>query len=185
MKRILVLLAIVGAAACAHKKAAQEPVVPPPPPAAEAPASEEAAPVEVEPQVVTPVTDTPAQEALTYSLEELNAKGYLKPVFFDYDQSDIKSEFRDALEQNARFLARNPSVRVMMEGHCDERGTREYNIALGTRRAEAAKSYLVALGVDAGRLQTISYGKEKPFADCHDESCWSQNRRAHFVIIAK
>ena len=76
-------------------------------------------------------------------------------------------------------------MNVMLEGHCDERGTREYNIALGNRRAEAARQYLAALGIDPARIQTISYGREKPFADCHDESCWSQNRRAHFVITAK
>ena len=185
MKKFVLLLAIGGLAACAHKRPVPEAAPVPAPPPVEAPVPVEPAPTPVEPQVVTPVTDTPAQETLSYSLEELNRKGYLKDVYFDYDQSDIKGEFRDGLEQNAQFLARNPSVRVMVEGHCDERGTREYNIALGTRRAEAVKTYLAALGVDADRLQTISYGREKPFADCHDDSCWSQNRRAHFVIVSK
>jgi peptidoglycan-associated lipoprotein len=185
MKKLVLLLVLCGLVACAHKRPVPEAAPPTPPPAPAAPAPAEPAPTPVEPQVVTPVTDTAAQEALSYTLEELNRKGYLKDVYFDYDQSDIKSEFRDGLEQNAQFLSRNSSVRIMVEGHCDERGTREYNIALGTRRAEAVKSYLGALGIDAGRLQTISYGREKPFADCHDDSCWSQNRRAHFVIIAK
>ena len=185
MKKLVFLLALCSLMACAHKRPvpAAAPATPAPAPAAPAPA--EPAPTPVVPQVATPATDTPAQEALSYSLEELNRKGYLKDVFFDYDQSDIKSEFRDGLEENAKFLNRNASVRIMIEGHCDERGTREYNIALGNRRAEAVKSYLGALGVEAGRLQTISYGREKPFADCHDETCWSQNRRTHFVIIAK
>lgn len=185
MKKLMILLVLCGLVACAHKRPAPEPAPPTPPPAPADPTPSEPAPTPVEPQVATPVTDTPAQEALSYTLEELNRKGYLKDVFFDYDQSDIKGEFRDGLEQNAQFLSRNPSVRIIVEGHCDERGTREYNIALGTRRAEAVKSYLGALGIEAGRLQTISYGREKPFADCHDESCWSQNRRAHFVIVSK
>jgi len=183
MKKFALLLVFLTLVACATKRPA-----PPAPAPAPAPQPSSPAPVEptpVEPKVVQPVTETPAQEVLTYSLDELNKKGYLKDVFFDYDKSDIKTEFRDSLELNAQFLSKNPSVKVMIEGHCDERGTREYNIALGNKRAEAAKQYLSALGADASRIGTISYGKEKPFAACHDESCWSQNRRAHFVITAK
>ncbi len=185
MKKLVWLVLLIVLAACAHKRPAPAAAPPTPPPPTPAPAPAESGPTPVQPQVAVPATDTPAAEALTYSLEELNRKGYLQDVFFDYNRSDIKGEFRDALQQNALFLSRNPSVRVVIEGHCDERGTREYNIALGTRRAEAVKAYLAALGADPDRMQTISYGREKPFADCHDESCWSQNRRAHFVITAK
>lgn len=108
---------------------------------------------------------------------------YLAPnvsdrVFFDYDSSVINSEGQDTLQKQADYLKKNPSVNVTVEGHCDERGTREYNLALGERRANAAKNYLVSLGVDAGRIQTISYGKERPAVVGDDESAWSQNRRA-------
>ena len=185
MRRIAWLMLVIGLTACAHKKAAPETPAPLPAPAPAPVAPAEPEPTPVEPQAVTPVTQTPAEEMLSYSLDEINRKGYLKDVFFDYDKSDIKTEYRDTLEQDAAFLSGNPSVKIMLEGHCDERGTREYNIALGNRRAEAAKQYLAALGIDPVRIQTISYGREKPFADCHEESCWSQNRRAHFVITAK
>ena len=186
MKKGFILLMCIIAMACAHKKAASPASAPASAPAAAPPAPVRAPePTPVEPNVVTPVTETPSAEILSYSLEDLNKKGLLKDTFFDYDKSDIKTEFRDSLEQNAQFLSRNRSVKIMIEGHCDERGTREYNIALGNRRAEAVRQFLTALGVDGARMQTISYGREKPFTDCHDESCWSQNRRAHFVILSK
>lgn len=98
-------------------------------------------------------------------------------IFFDYDSSAITAEGQDTLQKQADYLKKN-SVSVTVEGHCDERGTREYNLALGERRANAAKNYLVSLGVEASRIQTISYGKERPAVVGDDESAWSQNRRA-------
>lgn len=103
-------------------------------------------------------------------------------VFFDTDRSDLNSSARATLDRQAAWLKLHPSNTVTLEGHADERGTREYNLALGARRANAAKSYLVSLGVDASRIATISYGKERPVALCSDESCWSQNRRAVTVV---
>ena len=106
-------------------------------------------------------------------------------VFFAYDQSDISSEGQQILQRQAEWLKRYPRVSVTIEGHCDERGTAEYNLALGERRAVAARTYLVSLGIPADRLRTVSYGKEFPFDAGHDESAFTKNRRAHFVITAK
>lgn len=122
---------------------------------------------------------------LPQDLAELNRAGYLRDVFFDTDKSDLTPETRDLLAANAEWLRQHPTVRILVEGHCDERNTAEYNLALGWRRANAVKSYLVSLGVAGTRIDTISYGEERPFALGHDESAWRLNRRAHFVIIAR
>ena len=106
----------------------------------------------------------------------------VKDIFFDLDKSEISSESRDILTKNAEFLRSYPQVRISLEGHCDERGSTEYNLGLGQRRAEAAKNYMVSLGIAADRIETVSWGKERPFCTQHDESCWHQNRRAHFVM---
>ncbi len=103
-------------------------------------------------------------------------------VFFDLNNSELSQEARGTLDRQAAWLKRYPSVRVTLEGHCDERGTREYNMALGARRANAARAYLVALGVDAGRIQTVSYGAERPAVMGTGEAVWSQNRRAVTVV---
>lgn len=108
------------------------------------------------------------------------AKG-LNRIHFDFDKSDIKSEYKKTLEDNAAWLKKNKDTKVSVEGHCDERGTEEYNIALGHRRANSAKGYLVTLGVDSKRMTTKSYGEEKSLETCHNESCWWKNRRAEFV----
>ena len=119
------------------------------------------------------------------SLDDLNRNSPLKPVFFEYDSSDITSEGKAILDANAAALKKYSSWTITIEGHCDERGTAEYNLALGERRAVAARAYLVSLGIPADRLRTVSYGKEFPFDPGHDEAAWSKNRRAHFVITAK
>ncbi|MDB5393244.1 MAG: Peptidoglycan-associated lipoprotein [Rhodospirillales bacterium] len=103
-------------------------------------------------------------------------------VFFDLNNSELSQEARQTLDRQAAWLKRYPSVRVTLEGHCDERGTREYNMALGARRANAARAYLVALGVESGRIQTVSYGAERPAVLGTGESVWSQNRRAVTVV---
>ena len=105
----------------------------------------------------------------------------VEDIFFDYDRAYIRDDAKSVLEANASYLKANKNGRILIEGHCDERGTSEYNIALGERRAQAAQKYLVALGVDQSRISTISYGKEKPFCEEHNEQCWQENRRAHFV----
>ena len=108
-------------------------------------------------------------------------KQSVRDAFFDYDKYDIRADARDALARTAEFLRRYPEAKVAVEGHCDERGSLEYNLALGAERAESAKKFLVSLGIDASRMNTVSYGKERPFCTQSDESCWQQNRRAHFV----
>jgi len=119
------------------------------------------------------------------SLEELNTEGHLKDVQFDYDSADLSPPMRATLEENAAWLSRYPSVRILVEGHCDERGTVEYNLALGEERARAVRDYLRDLGVDSGRMRIISYGKEFPLDPGHNEAAWRRNRRAHLEIVAK
>jgi len=104
-------------------------------------------------------------------------------VHFDTDKSDIRPEDQAILQSQAAWLKKYPQVKVTIEGHCDERGTREYNLALGDRRANAAKNYLASLGIDPGRMTTISYGKERPIALGSDEAAWAQNRRAVSVVV--
>jgi peptidoglycan-associated lipoprotein len=105
----------------------------------------------------------------------------VRDAYFDYDKADIRPDARASLSQTADFLKGHPSIKATIEGHCDERGSTEYNLALGDRRATAVKQYLVSLGVSADRLSTVSFGKEKPFCNESNESCWQQNRRGHFV----
>jgi peptidoglycan-associated lipoprotein len=135
-------------------------------------------PVEPVAPPTAPAPDAPTAPALAEPAKE----SPLKDVFFDFDKSLIRADARTALDENVRWLKANLSATIVIEGHCDERGTREYNLALGHRRARAARDYLVAAGIDATRVKTISYGKERPFVLGHDESAWKWNRRAHFVL---
>lgn len=110
------------------------------------------------------------------------SQGPLSDIHFGYNESNIQEQDGPVLRTNASWLQAHADTRVQVEGHCDERGSEEYNIALGAKRAQAAKDYLVTLGISGGRISTISYGKELPACTEHDESCWSQNRRDHFVV---
>jgi peptidoglycan-associated lipoprotein len=107
----------------------------------------------------------------------------VKDAFFDFNKSDIRGDARDALLKTAEFLRSYPQIRVSIEGHCDDRGSTEYNLGLGQRRAQSARDYLVSLGIPAERMETVSWGKERPFCQQSNEECWQQNRRAHFVMI--
>ncbi len=122
---------------------------------------------------------------MSEDISTLNAKGYLKDAFFDFDKADLREDARTALSADADWLKQYSSIQVLVEGHCDERGTEEYNLSLGEKRASAVKGYLASLGVDASRIRTVSYGKDRPFCTDHNESCWQENRRGHFVITAK
>ncbi|PYU24945.1 MAG: peptidoglycan-associated lipoprotein Pal [Acidobacteria bacterium] len=130
---------------------------------------------------VTVPPPPPVAVAPAPSLEELFAKE-VKDAYFDFDKADIRPDARSALAETAGFLKSYPQVKVMIEGHCDERGSTEYNLALGDRRAQATKDFLVSLGVASDRMQTVSYGKERPFCNEHVEDCWQQNRRGHFLM---
>jgi len=109
----------------------------------------------------------------------------LKDVHFDFDKYDIRPGDADILKENAALLMKYPKVKIQVEGHCDERGTSEYNLALGERRANAAKNYLLSLGISTDRISSISYGEEKPLDAGHNEEAWTKNRRGHFVILSK
>jgi peptidoglycan-associated lipoprotein len=117
--------------------------------------------------------------------EELRRRGFSADVYFAFDESALSDESRGKLSRNADLLKAQPRLDMTIEGHCDERGTNEYNLALGERRASAVKSYLSSLGVGADRMRTLSYGSERPVCTEHEESCWSQNRRAHMIITGR
>lgn len=123
-------------------------------------------------------------DVLSKDLKEISEK-YLHDIHFDFDKSDIREGDRQILTKNADVLKKYDFLKVRVEGHCDERGSVEYNLALGERRAKAAYDYLVTLGVPAGRLKTVSYGKEVPLCQEHGEECWARNRRAHFTVEGK
>jgi peptidoglycan-associated lipoprotein len=109
----------------------------------------------------------------------------LRDIHFDFDKYDIRREDEVILKENAAFLKKNPKMNIQIEGHCDERGTVEYNLALGERRANNTKRYLVSLGINSSRISTISYGKERPLDPGHNEGAWAKNRRAHIVVLSK
>jgi peptidoglycan-associated lipoprotein len=122
----------------------------------------------------------PSPTSNNQSMSELFEQN-VKDAYFDFNKSDIRTDAREALTRTAEFLRSYPQVRVTIEGHCDDRGSTEYNIGLGERRAQAAKNYLISLGITADRMDTVSWGKERPFCTEQTEQCWQQNRRAHFV----
>lgn len=185
---MLVLLVVVPA--CKRKKpvdpvvtpptTATVPDIPPPPPMDN---SNPVTPPDDFVREQTPVEVTPSD------IEELNRwvqnKGYVRDAFYNYDEGTLDDAAQAALSASATWL-KSPtgsSYNLLIEGHCDERGTEQYNLALGDRRANSAKDYLVTLGVDAGRIRTVSYGEERPFEEGHDDNSWAQNRRAHLVLV--
>ena len=181
---IAVLAATAGTAACAKKKPAAPPqpapteqpnaVIPPPPPPQRV---EDTAPV-TQPRL--------AEDAIVNrSLDDLNRDSPLKPVFFPLDSAELDDAGRAIVNANAGVLKKYTTWGITIEGHCDERGTAEYNLALGERRALAVKTYLSSLGVSPERVRTVSYGKEFPFDMGHTEDAWAKNRRGHFVITSK
>jgi len=159
------LMTTTGLLGCAKK--APLPATPPPAPAPVESPAPTPAPAPTPPE-------TPPAPAVTSS--------DFQPVYFDLDSYTLREDGRAALDRNAKLLRDNAALRITIEGHCDERGTVEYNQALGERRAQAARDYLVAAGIAVSRIEIVSYGKERPFDPGHDESAWQQNRRAHFGI---
>jgi peptidoglycan-associated lipoprotein len=186
---IVAVVSLVAAAACGGKKPpVARPTPPPPAPAATSTATAPRPPAPPEPvaePTIVPPEPVRDEAIASASLDDINRNSPLKPLFFELDSSDINAEGRAVLEANAATLKQYPTWTITIEGHCDERGTAEYNLALGERRAVAARTHLVSLGVSADRLRTVSYGKEFPFDAGHDEASFAKNRRAHFVITAK
>ena len=186
---VLTTAICVAAAACRKQVPPQTPTPPaPPPPVAAAPAPPPPPP----PPPPAPPRPAPAPAALSEkeifsrkSLDQVNAEKPLDDVFFDLDQATIRDEARALLQKNSDWMKKWGSTQVIVEGHCDSRGSSEYNLALGSRRATAVKDYLVNLGVPATRVTIVSKGKEQPFCSGENESCWQQNRRGHFIVSAK
>ena len=181
LKVTLVCLACVSLlvlASCKKKEGVE--VVAPPSPAK----AEKAEEVEEKPILKHP---TLSEEELIekMSLEELNKAGFLQRIHFDFDRYYIRDDMKPILEKNAEWLKKHPTVKILIEGHCDERGTEEYNLVLGEKRAKAAANYLISLGISPDRIKIVSYGKSRPLDPRHCEEAWYKNRRAEFVIIAK
>ena len=174
-------------ASCVRNPPPETPDTPPPPPAtdtsAERPAP--APPAPPPPAPPSPPAIGPDDDFSSRSLEELNRDSPLEAVFFDYDSSELSAEGRSVLDENATVLQRYSTWIITIEGHCDERGTPEYNLGLGERRALVAREYLLTRGLDADRIRTVSYGKEFPFDPAQTEEAWAKNRRAHFVITER
>jgi peptidoglycan-associated lipoprotein len=179
----LCLTAVLAVTACGKKKPAATPA-PPPPPATK---PENPPPPPPPPTPPAPEPKVPTEEEIfaQMSLEELNAKKPLGDAFFALDSSELNEEGRAAVSKNADWMKKWTSTKVTVEGHCDSRGTPEYNLALGERRSKAVAGYLTSLGIGGDRVATVSKGKEQPFCSEEGESCWSQNRRGHFLITAK
>ena len=184
---VIVILVSLAMAGCARR---QPPATAPAPPPAAAPPAATAAPPPAPPvrlEESLPVPTAPiAEDAIgNRSLDDLNRDSPFKPVFFQLDGSELDDAGRAVVSGNATLLRKYPTWVITIEGHCDERGTAEYNLALGERRAGGVRAYLVSLGISPDRIRTVSYGKEFPFNPGHDEAAWAQNRRAHFVITSK
>jgi peptidoglycan-associated lipoprotein len=183
----LALAVGIMGAACGQK---QPPIARPMPPPGVTEATAPATPPPP-PQPVTETTPVAPTEPMidagigSKPLDDLNRNSPLKPVFFDLDSSEVNPAGQKVLQDNAQVIRKFGTWQITIEGHCDERGTPEYNLALGERRALAAKTYLVSLGIPAERVRTVSYGKEFPFDPGHDEAAFAKNRRAHFVVTAK
>lgn len=171
--------------ACGGNEPPETPAPPPPPPPAPvAPPPAPPPPPAPAPQP-PPAPPTEAELFAQMSLEQLNAQQPLAYVRFDYDRAELSEEARATLQKNSEWMQRWTSTRVNVEGHADSRGTSEYNLALGERRANSIRDYLVSLGIDAARINTVSFGEERPVCTEENETCWEQNRRGQFVVTAK
>ncbi len=180
----IALSTALAVAGCAKKVPPPAPAPPPPPATAPAPPPAPPPPPPA-PAPQPPPQLTEEQLFAQKTVDQLNAEHPLGDVFFDLDESTIRDDAKSLLQRNADWMKRWGTTAITVEGHCDSRGSSEYNLALGTRRANAVKDYLVSLGVQTGRVTVISKGKEQPFCSTDEESCWQQNRRGHFIVTAK
>ena len=181
----VVLMVAVAGAAC-HRNPKPQPPAPAPAPAPP-PATTPAAPPPPPPAPAPAPAPAPTEDEIfrNKTLEQLNAEKPLGDVFFRYDSTDLSDEARGLLQKNVEWMKKWTTTKAMVEGHADSRGTNEYNLALGERRADAVRDYLVSLGLATDRLTIVSKGEEQPFCSEETEACWQQNRRGHFVITAK
>lgn len=181
----IVLVTTLGVGACGKKPPAPAPAPPPPPPPAAPPATPAPPPPPPAAPKETPRTPTEEEAFASKSLAALNAEKPLGDVFFALDSAQLGDDARPILQKDADWMKRWTSTKITIEGHADSRGSAEYNLALGDRRAAAVRDYIVNLGISADRVQIVSKGKETPFCTEENEACWQQNRRGHFVITAK
>ena len=183
MKKLVILflaIILVLSFAVSCKKKVKE--VPPPPP----PQQQEQPKVEkVEPPVVQEPKLTEEEIFLQKSLDQINRGKPLGTIYFDYDKASIRDDAKATLDTNAYWLKRFRTIKILVEGHCDERGTEEYNLALGEKRAKSAEDYLLSMGIGSDRIKIISYGKSQSINPGHDEAAWQMNRRAQFLVIEK
>ena len=183
MKKFLIYalaVVLIFSFAVSCKKKPKEVPPPPPPQQQEQPVVEKVeAPVVQEPQL------TEEEMFLQKSLDQINREKPLGTIYFDYDRALVRDDARAVLDGNAAWLAKFRTAKILVEGHCDERGTEEYNLALGEKRAKSAQDYLLSMGIASDRIKIISYGKSQPINPGHDESAWQMNRRAQFVVIEK
>lgn len=184
MKKIFLALAITAGViigGCTEKK--------PLTPVQQPEATQEQPKIKEEPKESKPSEQTTAPQTESVESKDLASRnveeipGMFKDIYFDYDRYDIREDAKITLKSVADYLIKNGGIRVLIEGHCDSRGTSEYNLGLGERRAKAARDYLLSLGVPSARIEAISYGKEKPVCDTQSEDCWAKNRRARFVLL--
>jgi peptidoglycan-associated lipoprotein len=191
----LVLIAVIAAPACRHKttpvKTTVQPdtvsITVPPIPTTTTVASTQPPVITNTDFVQTETQPRVTSEELSTNIEEANrqaqTRGYIKDAYFGYDEAALGADAQAALTDSANWLKQHRDFNLLIEGHCDERGTEQYNLALGDRRANTAKQFLMTLGVDAARIRTVSYGEERPFDPGHDESAWAKNRRDHLVLV--
>ncbi|OGD13410.1 MAG: peptidoglycan-associated lipoprotein [Candidatus Aminicenantes bacterium RBG_16_66_30] len=183
MKKFLIYtlaVVLIFSFAVSCKKKPKEVPPPPPPQQQEQPVVEKVeAPVVQEPQL------TEEEMFLQKSLDQINREKPLGTIYFDYDRALVRDDARAVLDGNAAWLKQFRTAKILVEGHCDERGTEEYNLALGEKRAKSAQDYLLSMGIASDRIKIISYGKSQPIDPGHDESAWQMNRRAQFVVIEK
>jgi len=183
---IITVALAISVGACAKKKPpVARPIPPPPPPVTDTAPPRPPAPPEPVRETPIPPEPVTSDPLVATDIDQINKNSPFQPVFFAFDSAEVDAEAQKVLNANAEILRKYPSWVITIEGHSDERGTAEYNLALGERRAAAARTYLVSLGIPADRLKTVSYGKEFPFDPGHDEAAWAKNRRAHFVVTSK
>ncbi|HEY7058783.1 MAG TPA: peptidoglycan-associated lipoprotein Pal, partial [Vicinamibacterales bacterium] len=180
----LAMVGILGVSACHKKKPATAPA--PPAPAPAPPAATPAPPPPPPPPAAAPERALTDDEIFAKkTIDDLNREKVLADAFFDLDSAQLRDDAKAGLQKNVEWMKRWTTTKVLVEGHCDSRGTSEYNLALGERRAKAVQDYLISLGVGTDRIQIVSKGKEQPFCSDENEACWQQNRRGHFMITAK
>jgi peptidoglycan-associated lipoprotein len=184
---VLLMAAAIGSGACSRNPKPEPPTAAPAPAATPPPPAKPAPPPPPPPAAPAPTPAPPTEDEIfgKKTLDQLNAEKPLDDAFFAYDSTDLNDAARAALQKNVEWLKRWTSTRIMVEGHADARGTNEYNLALGERRADVVRDYLVSLGLPTERVTTVSKGEEQPACSEDTESCWQQNRRGHFIITGK